>query len=65
MTTYRIRGPHGHIARFEVPGPGVSEATFRHMTESGEWTVVPDEKPATPAPASKRPGRPRKQSPSE
>jgi hypothetical protein len=59
MTAYRIRGPHGRVTRFEVPGPGVSEATFGHMIDSGEWTIVPEEPAASPGP-KRAPGRPRK-----
>lgn len=57
---HRIRGPFGNELVIEVPGPGVSEATFRHMVDKGEWTIVADEKPAAPEP--KKPA-PRKRTP--
>lgn len=58
MTTYRIRGPHGHVTSVQVPGPGVSESTFKDLVDSGEWTIVPDEPTTTPAPKKRAPRKP-------
>lgn len=58
MTAHRIRGPFGRELVVEVPGPGVSEATFKSLVNSGEWTVVPDPEPK-PAPKKRAPRKPK------
>lgn len=45
MSRRRFRGPNGAVVTTEVPGPGMDQRTFDNKVASGEFVVLPDEKP--------------------